>query len=76
MSVYNREKYVAHPMLFNKLRREGGNMLDLATYDVMRLMGVVPVSASNLYKLVSLNSHVLLNLGGVREALHRKVSQL
>lgn len=61
---------VAHPMLFNKLRE--GKMPDLATYDVMRVLGAVPVSASNLYKLFSIKSHVLLYPGGVREALHRK----
>lgn len=62
---------VAHPMLFMKLRE--GSMPDLATYDVTRVMGAVPVSPSNLYKLFSMKSHVLLYPGGVREALHRKV---
>ncbi|KAJ9562486.1 hypothetical protein OSB04_007646 [Centaurea solstitialis] len=61
---------VAHPMLFNKYRE--GQMPDLATYDVARVLGAVPVSASNLYKLFSMKSHVLLYPGGVREALHRK----
>ncbi|KVH92860.1 Diacylglycerol acyltransferase [Cynara cardunculus var. scolymus] len=61
---------VAHPMLFTKLRE--GKMPDLATYDVTRVLGAVPVSASNLYKLLSMKSHVLLYPGGVREALHRK----
>ncbi|GKB55362.1 acyltransferase-like protein, chloroplastic [Tanacetum coccineum] len=61
---------VAHPMLFKQLTE--GQMPDLATYDVTRLMGAVPVSASNLYKLFSMKSHVLLYPGGVREALHRK----
>ncbi|KAF5765901.1 putative alpha/beta hydrolase-1, diacylglycerol acyltransferase [Helianthus annuus] len=61
---------VAHPMLFRKLKENG--MPNLATYDVTRLMGAVPVSPSNLYKLFSLKSHVLLYPGGVREALHRK----
>lgn len=63
---------VAHPMVFMKPKRGGGNMPDLATYDIVRLLGAVPVSASNLYKLFSTNSHVLLYPGGVREALHRK----
>ncbi|GKD54566.1 acyltransferase-like protein, chloroplastic [Tanacetum coccineum] len=61
---------VAYPMLFKQLTE--GQMPDLATYDVTRLMGSVPVSASNLYKLVSMKSHVLLYPGGVCEALHRK----
>ncbi|KAI3500946.1 hypothetical protein L1887_36775 [Cichorium endivia] len=62
---------VAHPMLFKKLKKEG-KMPDLATYDVTRVLGAVPVSASNLYKLFSMKSHVLLYPGGAREALHRK----
>ncbi|XP_076930219.1 phytyl ester synthase 1, chloroplastic-like [Bidens hawaiensis] len=61
---------VAHPMLFTKLKEN--TKPDLATYDITRLMGAVPVSPSNLYKLFSLKSHVLLYPGGVREALHRK----
>ncbi|KAK9053950.1 hypothetical protein SSX86_025025 [Deinandra increscens subsp. villosa] len=61
---------VAHPMLFMKLKEDRG--LDLATYDVTRLLGAVPASPSNLYKLFSLKSHILLYPGGVREALHRK----
>ncbi|KAK1441125.1 hypothetical protein QVD17_06963 [Tagetes erecta] len=61
---------VAHPMLFTQLKENA--MPDLATYDVARLMGAVPVSPSNLYKLFALKSHVLLYPGGVREALHRK----
>ncbi|GJV71425.1 FIZZY-related 2-like protein [Tanacetum coccineum] len=61
---------VAYPMLFKQLTE--GQMPYLATYDVTRLMGAVPVSASNLYKLFSMKSHVLLYLGGVCEALHRK----
>ncbi|KAI3500945.1 hypothetical protein L1887_36774 [Cichorium endivia] len=62
----------AHPLFFKKLRREGGKMPDPAIYDVIRVLGAVPVSASNLYKLFSMKSHVLLYPGGVREALHRK----
>nr|XP_043614495.1 acyltransferase-like protein At3g26840, chloroplastic [Erigeron canadensis] len=61
---------VAHPMLFMKLKE--GSMPDLATYDVTRVLGAVPVSASNLYKLFSMKAHILLYPGGVREALHRK----
>ncbi|KAL8199508.1 hypothetical protein R6Q57_013076 [Mikania cordata] len=61
---------VAHPMLFMKLKED--EMPDLAIYDVTRLLGAVPVSPFNLYKLFSLKSHVLLYPGGVREALHRK----
>ncbi|KAL6136034.1 hypothetical protein ACLB2K_061336 [Fragaria x ananassa] len=36
------------------------------------LMGAVPVSGRNFFKLLSTKSHALLYPGGVREALHRK----
>lgn len=62
---------VAHPLMFSKLRE--GNMPDISSFDYVRVMGAVPVSATNFYKLFSLNSHILLYPGGVREALHRKV---
>ncbi|XP_045823569.1 acyltransferase-like protein At1g54570, chloroplastic isoform X2 [Trifolium pratense] len=35
-------------------------------------MGAVPVAPSNLFKLLSSKSHVLLYPGGMREDLHRK----
>ena len=62
---------LAHPMMYFK-SKEGG-LSDLSPYDVMRIMGAVPFSVINLYKLMSSKSHVLLYPGGVREALHRKV---
>ncbi|KAK1361260.1 Acyltransferase-like protein, chloroplastic [Heracleum sosnowskyi] len=61
---------IAHPFLFKKLKEE--NMLDISAFDIVRVMGAVPVSPTNLYRLLSLNSHVLLYPGGVREAFHRK----
>ncbi|GMJ04369.1 hypothetical protein like AT5G41120 [Hibiscus trionum] len=61
---------IAHPMMFNRLKE--GKMLDLASFDTYRLMGAVPVSGPNFYKLLSSKSHALLYPGGVREALHRK----
>ncbi|XP_052189416.1 phytyl ester synthase 2, chloroplastic-like isoform X2 [Diospyros lotus] len=61
---------IAHPMLFKRLR--DGNLPDISTFDAVRIMGAVPVSATNFYKLLSSKSHVLLYPGGVREALHRK----
>ncbi|KAL4333814.1 hypothetical protein GQ457_07G000290 [Hibiscus cannabinus] len=61
---------IAHPMMFNRLKE--GKMLDLASFDSYRLMGAVPVSGPNFYKLLSSKSHALLYPGGVREALHRK----
>ncbi|KAG8385010.1 hypothetical protein BUALT_Bualt04G0177700 [Buddleja alternifolia] len=61
---------IAHPMMFTKLRE--GQLPALSSYDTMRIMGAVPVSAANFYKLFSSKSHVLLYPGGMREALHRK----
>ncbi|WOG97107.1 hypothetical protein DCAR_0416446 [Daucus carota subsp. sativus] len=61
---------LAHPCMFKKLKE--GNMLDLSAFDVFRILGAVPVSATNLYRLLSLNSHVLLYPGGAREMLHRR----
>ncbi|KAA8548271.1 hypothetical protein F0562_004468 [Nyssa sinensis] len=61
---------IAHPMMFKKLR--DGKLPDLSTFDTFRIMGAVPVSATNFYKLLSSKSHVLLYPGGMREALHRK----
>lgn len=61
---------MAHPMLFEKLRE--GKMPDVSAFDTMRVMGAVPVSATNFYRLLLSKSHILLYPGGVREALHRK----
>lgn len=61
---------MGHPMMFRKLRE--GMLPELSSFDDIRLMGAVPVSPTNLYKLLASKSHVLLYPGGVREALHRK----
>ncbi|XP_076955289.1 phytyl ester synthase 2, chloroplastic-like isoform X1 [Bidens hawaiensis] len=61
---------VAHPLMFNKLKK--GRMHDLSNYDIHRLMGAVPVSPTNFFKLLKSKSHILLYPGGMREALHRK----
>ncbi|KAD6796085.1 hypothetical protein E3N88_06981 [Mikania micrantha] len=61
---------IAHPLMFNKLKQ--GRMPDMSNYDTHRLMGAVPVSPTNLFKLLKLKSHILLYPGGMREALHRK----
>lgn len=61
---------IAHPMMFMKLKE--GRLPELSLYDDFRLMGAVPVSGKNFFKLLSTKSHVLLYPGGVREALHRK----
>ena len=63
---------LAHPMMFK--RPTGGNLPDISIYDITRLMGGVPVSSTNLYKLMSSKSHILLYPGGMREVLHRKVT--
>ncbi|KAL2907115.1 hypothetical protein RDABS01_005825 [Bienertia sinuspersici] len=60
---------LAHPMFFAKLQEDD---LDLSMFDSFRILGAVPVSPSNLYKLLSSRSHFLLYPGGIREALHKK----
>lgn len=65
---------IAHPMMFVKLKE--GKLPNLSLYDNFRLMGAVPVSATNFYKLLSAKAHVVLYPGGMREALHRKVNSL
>lgn len=65
---------LGHPMMFK--RPTGGNLLDISIYDIIRLMGAVPASNTNFYKLMSSKSHILLYPGGMREALHRKVNTL
>ncbi|KAL7242896.1 hypothetical protein ACSBR1_015321 [Camellia fascicularis] len=57
-------------MMFTKLR--DGLLPELSSFDTFRMMGAVPVSATNFYKLSASKSHVLLYLRGMREALHRK----
>ncbi|KDP23610.1 hypothetical protein JCGZ_23443 [Jatropha curcas] len=61
---------LAHPTLFNGGLENSSNEFSLS--DWMRVMGAVPVTASNLFKLLSAQSHVLLYPGGAREALHYK----
>ncbi|XP_073131343.1 phytyl ester synthase 2, chloroplastic-like [Henckelia pumila] len=61
---------IAHPLMFTKFKE--GNLPDISAFDTFRVMGAVPVSAPNFYKLFSSKSHVLLYPGGMREALHRK----
>ncbi|XP_022029263.1 acyltransferase-like protein At1g54570, chloroplastic isoform X1 [Helianthus annuus] len=40
--------------------------------DILKLFGAVPVSARNLFRLLSRKSYILLYPGGAREAFHRK----
>ncbi|XP_019187111.1 PREDICTED: acyltransferase-like protein At1g54570, chloroplastic [Ipomoea nil] len=63
---------VAHPTWFTQLADENGSYIPSFIVDMARLYGALPVSASNLFKLLATKSHVLLYPGGAREALHRK----
>ncbi|KAF9605405.1 hypothetical protein IFM89_016982 [Coptis chinensis] len=75
LEEFLREKKVvvrgmAHPMLFSLDTRYPQN--DTFWIDKVRQFGSVPVTPSNLYRLLSSNSFSLLYPGGAREALHRK----
>ncbi|CAH2045311.1 unnamed protein product [Thlaspi arvense] len=60
---------LAHPMMFTNYKDP---LVDLQIFDKYKIMGGVPVTNLNIYKLLRSKSHVLLYPGGVREALHRK----
>ncbi|KAJ8760709.1 hypothetical protein K2173_017765 [Erythroxylum novogranatense] len=61
---------MTHPdALLGKLENLSG---EFSVLDWIKVMGAVPVTASNLFKLLSTESHVLLYPGGAREALHYK----
>ncbi|KAK7258783.1 hypothetical protein RIF29_24370 [Crotalaria pallida] len=62
---------LAHPYLFT-LKAESFLSYDFSVFDWGKVFGAVPVSAINMFKLLSSKSHVLLYPGGVREALHFK----
>lgn len=62
---------VAHPQLF--MANSGSSSPEFSMADWFRIFGALPVTASNLFKLLSSKSHVLLYPGGAREALHYKV---
>ncbi|KAH7686721.1 Diacylglycerol acyltransferase protein [Dioscorea alata] len=64
---------IAHPFMFN--RASELLMPDSSSFDGMRLMGAVPASSINFYKLLLRKEFVLLFPGGAREALHRKGEQ-
>ncbi|RDX99327.1 Acyltransferase-like protein, chloroplastic, partial [Mucuna pruriens] len=61
---------IAHPELF--MPKVEGLSTEFSMFDWVKIFGGVPVSASNLFKLLSTKSHVLLYPGGAREALHFK----
>ncbi|KAG8375084.1 hypothetical protein BUALT_Bualt10G0063400 [Buddleja alternifolia] len=61
---------IAHPEIFNQTTN--GPLHDTSGFDVFKVFGTIPVTPTNLFKLLAKKSHVLLYPGGVREALHRK----
>ncbi|KAK3418451.1 hypothetical protein EUGRSUZ_H04409 [Eucalyptus grandis] len=61
---------IAHPVLFSEKMENSSSEFNLN--DWLKVFGAVPVSGSNLFKLLSTKSHVLLYPGGGREALHNK----
>ncbi|KAG0544404.1 hypothetical protein BDA96_02G272500 [Sorghum bicolor] len=61
---------LAHPFMFDKSTEL--LMPDSAHFDLHRIMGAVPVTGANFYKLLADKEFVLLYPGGAREALHRK----
>ncbi|XP_047048309.1 phytyl ester synthase 1, chloroplastic-like [Lolium rigidum] len=61
---------LAHPFMFSKISEQ--LMPDSSAHDLHRIMGAVPVTPVNFYKLLSEKQFVLLYPGGAREALHRK----
>lgn len=61
---------MAHPILYAE--NESGKGFDYV--DWIKVFGAYPVTATNLFKLLSSKSHVLLYPGGAREALHNRVS--
>ncbi|KAM0850682.1 hypothetical protein ACQ4PT_052927 [Festuca glaucescens] len=61
---------LGHPLLFDENTEQ--LMPDSSLFDVYRILGAVPVTSLNFYKLLSEKHFVLLYPGGAREALHRK----
>ncbi|XP_021643918.2 phytyl ester synthase 2, chloroplastic isoform X2 [Hevea brasiliensis] len=61
---------IAHPFMFRRLKE--GILPPTSQFDIIRVMGGVPVSGNLLHKLLSSKAHVLLYPGGTREAFHRK----
>ncbi|CAI0432370.1 unnamed protein product [Linum tenue] len=61
---------IAHPEIFGG--RFESSSSEFNFQDWIKVMGGVPVAASNFFKLLSSKSHVLLYPGGAREALHYK----
>ncbi|GMP40654.1 hypothetical protein CsSME_00011016 [Camellia sinensis var. sinensis] len=60
---------MTHPALFT--HRAESRSHEFTYLDLLKVFGALPVTPSNLFKLFSAKSHVLLYPGGAREALHR-----
>ncbi|KAJ6796258.1 acyltransferase-like protein, chloroplastic [Iris pallida] len=60
---------MAHPFLFSQTET---SRQEMSRFDLLRIFGALPVSPTNMYRLLSRKSFVLLYPGGAREALHRK----
>lgn len=63
---------MAHPILYS----ENDADKEFGYADWIKVFGAYPVTATNLFRLLSSKSHVLLYPGGAREALHYRVSHL
>ncbi|KAK2977352.1 hypothetical protein RJ640_013331 [Escallonia rubra] len=61
---------LAHPDLFSP--KAVGGSHEYTFFEMLKAFGALPVTASNLFKLLSTKSHALLYPGGAREALHNK----
>ncbi|XP_077218489.1 phytyl ester synthase 1, chloroplastic-like isoform X2 [Tasmannia lanceolata] len=61
---------VSHPILFTD--KFETSLEESSRFDQIRVFGAVPVTGSNLFRLLSSKSFALLYPGGAREALHRK----
>ncbi|KAK9067902.1 hypothetical protein SSX86_012013 [Deinandra increscens subsp. villosa] len=61
---------LAHPEIYQI--RVGHELVMIPYTDAVKILGAVPVSPRNLFRLLSRNSYALLYPGGARESLHRK----
>lgn len=62
---------LAHPGLLHFNAEDEQFMTEYT--DILHLIGAIPVSGRNLFRLLARKSYILLYPGGLREALHRKV---
>ncbi|CAM0902475.1 unnamed protein product [Alopecurus aequalis] len=61
---------LAHPLFFHE--NIGTLREEFSLFDSRSVLGAVPISPINMFKLFERNEFVVLYPGGVREALHRK----